>query len=270
MRYPAARAGIRYAPGVAELDAELVDRVAGVLRSARRVFVVTGAGLSAESGLPTYRGVGGLYESQETEDGFPIEVAMSGPMLASRPEVTWKYLAQIEGAVRGATPSRAHRILAELEPRFETLLILTQNVDGFHRAAGSTRVIDIHGDCHDMLCTGCGARHRVESYAGFALPPRCAACRAVLRPEVVLFEEMLPVDKLWALRQELRRGFDCYLAIGTTAVFPYIAGPLLEAAEEGRPTVEINPGETSLSSRVRFRLATRAGPALEALAARLA
>jgi NAD-dependent deacetylase len=230
----------------------------------RRLLFITGAGLSAESGLPTYRGVGGLYSNADTEHGVPIEVALSGPMFRRKPEVTWKHIAQLEHAVRGAQPNRAHAIIAALEREHE-VVVLTQNVDGFHRAAGSTRVIDIHGDCHQLRCTRCEYREERANYAGLALPPYCPECEAVMRPEVVLFEEALPQEKLSALRRELAQGFDAYFSVGTTSVFAYIAEPMLHAARSGRLTVEVNPQETEVSPVVDVRFACGAVRALGAV-----
>ena len=230
----------------------------------RRILFITGAGLSAESGLPTYRGVSGLYANADTEHGIPIEVALSGTVLRKRPEITWKHIAQLEQAVRGAKPNRAHQIIAELE-RSHEVVVLTQNVDGFHRAAGSTQVIDIHGDCHFLLCTGCDYREQRADYAGLSLPPKCPECGALVRPDVVLFEEALPADKLRALRRELARGFDAYFSIGTTSVFAYIAEPMVHAARHGRLTVEVNPEETEVSTVVDVRFACGAVRALDAV-----
>jgi NAD-dependent deacetylase len=230
----------------------------------RRVLFITGAGLSAESGLPTYRGVGGLYADSDTEHGMPIEVALSGTVFRERPEITWKHIAQIEHAVRGARPNRAHELIAALE-REHDVLVLTQNVDGFHRAAGSTQVIDIHGDCHSLLCTRCDYREHREDYAGLELPPKCPKCGALVRPDVVLFEELLPAHKLHALRRELVQGFDAYFSIGTTSVFAYIAEPMLQAARHGRLTVEVNPEKTEVSSIVDVRFPCGAVRALEAV-----
>jgi NAD-dependent deacetylase len=246
-------------------DRQKLEALAPVLARARRIFFVTGAGLSAESGLPTYRGVGGLYNCGGGEDGLAIEDLLSGEMLAERPEVTWKYLLQIERATRGARPSRAHRLIAAAARRFQHVLVLTQNVDGLHHDAGSPHVVDIHGDCRELLCQRCGDRHRVESYEGLELPPRCRKCGGGIRPDVVLFGEMLPMDKLRALQAELLRGFDVYFSIGTTSVFPYIQAPLLMAARAALPTVEINPGPTEISELVQYRLRCTAGVALEAL-----
>ncbi|MGD8863477.1 MAG: Sir2 family NAD-dependent protein deacetylase [Myxococcales bacterium] len=239
------------------------------LTPGQRLLFITGAGLSAESGLPTYRGVGGLYEGRGTEHGMPIEMALSGPVFLQQPEVTWKHLFHIGEAVRGATHNLAHGIIARLERDFE-VVVLTQNVDGFHRTAGSTRIIDIHGDCRQLLCTACDYREQRDDYAGLELPPRCPRCDAVIRPDVVLFEEMLPQPKVMRLLAELQRGFDAYFSVGTSSLFPYVTEPMEEAARRGKLTVEINPGRTDLSDQVEFRLGCGAGGALSAIFPELA
>jgi NAD-dependent deacetylase len=242
-----------------------LERVIDHLSRARSALFITGAGLSAESGLPTYRGIGGLYENATTEEGVPIERALSGPMLQTHPALTWKYIHQIERACRGGRPNRGHELIAELERGLDRCWVLTQNVDGFHRAAGSRNVIDIHGDIHQLRCTQCIFAERVDDYAHLAPLPKCPDCGSVLRPEVVLFDEALPDEKLGLLRREVMRGFDIVFSVGTTSLFPYIANPVLDAAARGRPTVEINPGETVISGEVEVRLVTGAVAAFEAL-----
>lgn len=246
-----------------------LDRVALWLGAARRVLFITGAGISADSGLPTYRGIGGLYNRGETEDGLPIEVALAGELFSTRPEVTWKYLREIEAACREAAHNRAHEFIALLEHPARGVCVLTQNVDGLHRKAGSRNVIDIHGDVHDIICTGCEFTRRAETFSGFDETPHCPCCGAVLRPNVVLFGELLPVDKLALLEHQLSLGFDLVFAIGTTSVFPYIAGPVIAAARRGIPTVEINPGSTEVSRLVSVKLAMGAAAACDALSARM-
>jgi NAD-dependent deacetylase len=242
-----------------------VDAIVRFLKGARSVLFVTGAGVSAESGLPTYRGVGGLYNDKVTPEGIPIETALAGEMLHQRPEVTWKYLAQIEQRCRKARPNRAHEVIAAFENEFQRVWVLTQNIDGFHYAAGSHCVIDIHGDFHDIACMRCSWRTRVKDYAGLAIPPRCPECQAVARPEVVFFGEMLPEKKIAVLVRELRRGFDVTFSIGTTSVFPYIQQPILLAHQSGRPTVEINPSGTEVSDIVDVAWRSGAAQALDAL-----
>ena len=248
---------------------EQIAEIARRLNGSRSVLFVTGAGISADSGLPTYRGIGGLYEQDETDDGIPIEAALSGAMFQRDPALTWKYIHQIESSCRDAGPNRAHEIIAELESRFERVWTLTQNVDGLHHAAGSRRVIDIHGDVHWLLCTRCAHRWRVESYAGMPIPPSCPECNALVRPEVVLFGEMLPMDRVQVLQDELSRGFDVVFTIGTTSVFPYIAQPVIDARRRGGLTVEINPGISEVSHVVNYRLKTGAAAAMDALVAAL-
>ncbi|QRN93430.1 NAD-dependent protein deacylase [Archangium violaceum] len=242
-----------------------LERVIAHLSRARSVLFVTGAGISAESGIPTYRGIGGLYNDEHTEEGIPIEVALSGSMFRRRPELTWHHIHRIEQACRGASFNRAHEVLALLEGCFEHCWVLTQNVDGFHKAAGSKHVIDIHGDIHDLRCTRCSFSERVADYSQLAPCPSCPRCGAVLRPEVVLFEELLPPSKVALMERALFRGFDVVFSIGTSSLFPYINGPVLEAAARGLPTVEINPGRTQLSDVVDVRLEMGAVAAFEAL-----
>jgi NAD-dependent deacetylase len=186
-------------------------------------------------------------------------------MFQRDPAITWKYIHQIESSCRDAGPNRAHEAIAELEDRFDRVWTLTQNVDGLHHTAGSTQVIDIHGDVHWLLCTQCGHRWRVESYAGLPIPPTCPECDSLVRPEVVLFGEMLPVDRVRVLQEQLMRGFDAVFSIGTTSVFPYIAQPVIDARRRGGLTVEINPGVSEVSQVVTHRLRTGAAATMDAL-----
>lgn len=232
------------------------------LEKSKRLFVVTGAGMSADSGLPTYRGIGGLYDNKETEDGMPIEKALSGSVFRSNPEITWKYLAEIEAGTRNATFNRGHEVLAEMESQFKEIWILTQNVDGFHTAAGSSNVIEIHGNLHRMRCTACRYHKYHSSYEGFELPPSCPECNQLVRPDVVLFEEQLPVKELKRLYDCAEDVFDMVISIGTSSHFPYITQPLELAARAGVPTVEINPGTTTISDIVDLHVQCGAAQAL--------
>lgn len=253
-----------------------LERFAAWVREAERILVITGAGISADSGLPTYRGVGGLYDDAGTEDGVDIEDALSGPMMQRRPEICWKYIAQVERACRGAAPNRAHQVIAELQRSRGGVVVLTQNVDGLHRAAGSDDVIEIHGNVHEIHCTRCAWERTVADYEallpateGGVAAPRCPACGAVVRPRVVLFQEMLPTGPIDRLRAEALRGFSLVVVVGTTAVFPYIAAPVRMAAKQGAHTVEVNPGRSMVSDLVELRLPARAAPTFDALAAAL-
>jgi NAD-dependent deacetylase len=258
----------------AVMPAELIDRaavlaIADILRAASRVLFITGAGVSADSGLPTYRGIGGLYDVEVTSEGYPIEVALSGPMLRHKPEVCWKYIHQIESACRGAKYNATHAAIAEIERRIPGTWVLTQNVDGFHAAAGSRNVIEIHGDLADLHCTRCAWRKTVADYAGLEIPPTCPTCNSLVRPKVVLFGEMLPLDAVEVLKRELALGFDAVFSLGTTSVFPYIAAPVEIAKRQGVPTIEINPGRSKVSDIVDIRLPARAAVVMDAILAAL-
>lgn len=243
---------------------DLLSTVAEALARSRRLLFVTGAGISADSGLPTYRGVGGLYDAREPDEGLPIEEILSGPTFRREPALCWRHLARIEAACRGARPNDAHLAIAALE-RDREVVVLTQNVDGLHRAAGSTDVIEVHGDLHRLRCPSCGWRESVADYAALALPPRCPACGAVIRPDVVLFGEALPTEAVARMEAMERRPFDLVVSIGTTSAFPYVAAPVVRQVRAGRPALEINPGDTAVSGVVTWRLRMGAAAALRAL-----
>src|SRR5690606_8668321 len=139
---------------------------------------------------------------------------------------------------------------------------LTQNIDCFHRRAGTRQLIEIHGRVDQLYCPLCGYREEVENYAHLAPLPVCPACHGVIRPNVVLFGEMLPDLALQTLQREMLRGFDLVFSIGTTSVFPYIAQPVFETRRWGGKAVEINPGITEVSGFVHYRLPMRAVDAL--------
>lgn len=248
-----------------------IAEVAGLIRKSERILFVTGAGISVDSGLPTYRGVGGLYDGQVTEEGIAIEEILSHEMFERRPELTWKYLWEVGEACRGAKPNRAHEVIAELERRKERVVVMTQNVDGLHRSAGSTDLIEVHGRADRVFCTGCDFRCEAEQLVAAAatdklsLPPLCPECEAVLHPDVVLFGEMLPEEAMARIRQLPEIGFELVVSVGTSSQFFYITEPIRLAKEFGIPTVEINPAETDISAIVDFHLQGGAAETLEQL-----
>jgi NAD-dependent deacetylase len=249
---------------ISQADHQAIDRVVEVLRGARRLLFITGAGLSADSGLPTYRGPTGLYEAGRlTAHGIPIEAVLSGEMFASRPEVTWQAILELEQPTRAAKPNRGHQVIAEMEGHFDAVWTLTQNVDGLHRRAGSRQILDVHGDLHVLACTLCDHVETVTDYDGLDVPPRCPRCRGIVRPDVVLFGEELPEEKLARLWSEFAAGFDLVFSVGTSSAFPYIMAPVLRARRLGIPTVEINPRATAVSSGVDVKIAGGAAEVLD-------
>lgn len=243
-----------------------LKEIAAIMTKSKNLLFITGAGISAESGLPTYRGIGGLYNDEYPEEGISIEDIMSGYMLQARPELTWKYLLQIESSCRKASYNKAHKIIAEWQDHFSTM-IFTQNIDNFHHLAGSRNVVEIHGNFTKLYCMNesCSFTKIVESYEHLSIPPYCPKCGAVIRPDVVLFGESLSKSKIKKLESFMSNNLDMIFSIGTTSVFPYISYPVAWAYERQIPSVEINPDITAISNLVQFKINSSAGDALEGL-----
>jgi NAD-dependent deacetylase len=253
-----------------------LEVVATELCRAKRVLFITGAGISADSGLPTYRGVGGLDNTEQTEEGFPIEQCLSASMFRVRPEITWKYMLRIGEAVVKCQPNPAHKIIAQWEKDFAlrggNVLVFTQNIDGYHRLAGSENVLEIHGTLSELICTKCAWETSLDLQASHHpllqdAVPKCPKCHAVIRPRIILFEEMLPRQVLAQFAEEFAggSGFDMVFSIGTSAMFPYITEPVYEAIRHGITTVEINPAMGELSHRVAYHMPMGAADALTRL-----
>ena len=243
----------------------LVEQVVERITPSTSVLFITGAGVSADSGLPTYRGVGGLYEDSGTEDGMAIEQVLTSRMLEDRPELVWKYLAEVGRVVLEHEPNQAHEVIAQFEKNLDRCWVLTQNIDGYHRQAGTKNLIDIHGDMRLLRCSECGVQYPLEVISFENLPPTCFSCQGALRPDVVLFGDLLPQKKLARLISELETGFDLVFSIGTSSLFPYIAEPIRMAARQGGFSVEINPGESGVSELVDLRIQSGAALAMGAI-----
>jgi NAD-dependent deacetylase len=247
-----------------------IEQVRELLAEAEAPLMITGAGVSAGAGLPTYRGIGGLYEGRSTEVGMPIEEALSGPMLRERPDITWKYLWQIAERCRGAEPGPSHRVIAEIAGERPHAWVLTQNVDGLHAASGVTKLIEIHGRAANLLCTSCGGCFDGGGLLFSAAcqppaPPECPRCGEILRPDVVLFGELLPEGEVKKYDALMTAGIDLVISIGTSSLFPYITMPVEIASDAGVPSVEINTGRTGISEMVTHRLEMDCDEALSAI-----
>ena len=237
------------------------------LRGIPSIGVITGAGVSVESGIRSYRGQGGIYD--DPEEGERNAEALSGPILRSDPDRTWRVVAEMARASAGAKPNAGHEALVRLEQGVERFVLLTQNVDGLHAAAGSKNIIDIHGDIRTTRCMSCDALARLtpEMLRELEAAPRRAHCGGVLRPDIILFGEYLPPEKYARIQAEMVEDPpDLVLAAGTTALFPYICHPVIAAAETDHVTVEVNPEPTVLSDVVTWSLRGTAGQLLPAIA----
>jgi NAD-dependent protein deacetylase/lipoamidase len=221
-----------------------LERAAGFLRSADRVAVMTGAGVSAESGLATFRGAGGLWE------GHRVEEVATPTAFRRDPRLVWRFYNARRANLRTVRPNPGHIALVALEDRLgpERFTLITQNVDGLHQAAGSRRVLELHGSLARVRCTGCGA---VEDRGAEALDelPRCAACGGLLRPDVVWFEEALPYDT-WREAEAAVGRCQCFVVVGTSAVVYPAAGLIHQAKLDGARVIEVNVTATEASRLV--------------------
>ena len=221
---------------------------------AARVVALTGSGISAESGVPTFRDAQtGLWERYD-----PLELA-TPEAFARDPRLVWEWYEWRRGLVANAEPNPGHEALAELERRIAGFALVTQNVDGLHQRAGSRRVIELHGNIMRSRCSEEGVV--VREHEGEETPPHCPRCGEFLRPDVVWFGEMLPFGALEEASEAARR-CDLFLSIGTSnLVYPAAALPY-EALANGATLVEINPTQTPLSANADFKLRGPAGEVL--------
>ncbi len=233
--------------------------LARALRHARLVAVLTGAGVSAESGVPTFRdALTGLWAH------YDPRLLATPSAFARDPKLVWEWYAMRRAMMRDVAPNAGHHALAALERRAPALLLATQNVDGLHQRAGSRNVVELHGNITRVKCSGCGAP--AATWDEHATPPRCARCGAFLRPDVVWFEEMLPADALAAAEDAAAR-CDVLLVAGTSAeVYPAAALPE-RARRAGARVVEINPAATPMSALAHDTLRGPSGTVLPALVA---
>jgi NAD-dependent deacetylase len=244
-----------------------IEEVGRLLKHAKRVLFITGAGVSAESGIPTFRGVSAAFEDGRTEEGIPFEEVLSRRTFLHDPALSWKYFYKLEEAFRGKQPNAAHKVIAALQTDERYVCVATQNIDGLHQRAGSQHVVELHGDLLRIICTACEYKKEVSNFAGWPQLPSCPKCGEVLRPDIVLYEEAIPEQALFSLQHEQMAGFDVVFSVGTTSLFQYVIQPVTTAVDKGIPVVEINPEETMISDLADFRFAEPAGKVLLALQA---
>ena len=239
------------------IDEELRER----LRAARSVFVLTGAGVSAESGVPTFRGGGGAAVWK----GMPFDVISSASMVRSNLHEVWEWFDYRRGVLEQCRPNPAHAALAEWRKRFERFTLATQNIDGLHAEAGSRDVLELHGNIWRARCSECGAREDLRRKPSGVRPPSCDECGCHMRPDVVLFGETLPVD-VWDEAADAASASDVCFVVGTSAIVYPAAGLPLAAKRAGAFLVEVNPEPTPLSDVCDLILRGPAGEVLPMIA----
>lgn len=215
-----------------------IEDVRDRLKAARRPVALTGAGVSAESGVPTFRGAEGLWRNFNPQDLATPEAFERDPALV------WEWYDWRRSLIAKISPNPAHYALYELERRSPGFTLITQNVDGLHRAAGSSRVLEIHGSIWTVSCVECGSSSENRDVP-INILPRCS-CGGLLRPGVVWFGEPLPEDLLYRAF-EAASSTDLMLVIGTSGVVQPAASLAVRAKDGGAFVVEINPEATPLS-----------------------
>jgi NAD-dependent deacetylase len=229
-----------------------------LLKKAVRVTVLTGAGISQESGLRTFRDAqSGLWAQYRPED-------LATPTAYARdPKLVWDWYAYRREAVKGVRPNAGHYALVEMEKMISDFTLITQNVDGLHRLAGSKNILELHGNILNVRCSKCGTF--AETWDNdLETVPRCKKCNGLLRPDVVWFEESLPRKQLDAA-VNATRACQFFFSIGTSGVVQPAAALAHAAKAEGAVVVEVNAEPTPLTSKADFVFYGKSGQILPEL-----
>jgi NAD-dependent deacetylase len=239
---------------------QLSEELKAKVNAAQKVCVLTGAGVSAESGVPIFRGDG----NTAVWKGMPVEEISSARMARENLPEVWAWIDDRRGKFKDCKPNAAHYALMHWESRVPELLIVTQNIDGLHRAAGSSRIIELHGNVQRSRCPKCGLKYEMPVTQVPHEPDICDLCDTPVRPDVVLFGEMLPAGAFETAEQAANE-CDLFVSIGTSAlVFP--AASLSSIAKQaGAFCIEINPEETPQSHFFDASLRGKAGEILPEL-----
>jgi NAD-dependent protein deacetylase/lipoamidase len=238
-----------------------LERAAEILRAAKAIAVLTGAGVSAESGVPTFRDADGLWQGHAVEDVATPEAFRRNPRLV------WQFYNERRENLKTVQPNPGHFALARLDERRRRCTIVTQNVDGLHARAGSRTIHELHGNLARTRCTGCG---HIEDRGLEPLGdlPKCDRCGALLRPDIVWFHEMLPYET-WSAAEAAVEKSDVLLVVGTSAIVHPAAGLIRIAKSYDHGVIECNIQETAASALADISLTGKSGEILPALVNRL-
>ncbi len=242
---------------------DLIKRAVDDLVAAKNVAALTGAGISTESGIPPFRGKGGLWERFD-----PMEIAHIDAFMRD-PAKVWNILVkEMKAIVDIARPNDGHKGLAKLEALGKLKTVITQNIDGLHQVAGNTDVIEFHGNFAWQRCMDCNKKYKTSEVDTSEIPPRCS-CNGILRPDAVFFGEMIPPDALWRSRL-IASECDLMLVVGTSGVVQPAAMIPVIAKEKGAKVIEINPERTPLTGDISdYLIAGRAGEVMNRIIAAL-
>ncbi len=251
-----------------QLD-QAIEEAARLVVGSRHVVALVGAGLSVESGIPPFRGPGGLWTKYGEPDMRGYERFLDDPKKWWEERVgrTGAYQELVD-ALSQARPNPGHHALRELEEMGYLKHIITQNIDNMHQEAGSTAVTEIHGNRTKLRCLGCGRRWPLDSFPIDELPPHCPHCGGLVKSDTVMFGEPIPRDALDECIEQTRL-CDCMLLVGTSAVVYPAAGFPADVRMSGGRLIEMNPNETPLTDLCDVVLRAPAGESLPRVAARV-
>ncbi len=236
----------------------MIAELANLMGRVSRVAVLTGAGISAESGVPTFRGKEGLWGKFRPEELATMEAFMANP------QVVWEWYQWRRQLVGQVQPNPGHRALAEMESLFDQFTMITQNVDGLHQQAGSRNILELHGNIMRNRCLECGRQAPEAIDIDPDHLPTCEACGGQLRPDVVWFGEMLNAKTIEAAFNAAEQA-ELFFSIGTSAIVHPAASLPVAAKRSGATLVEINPERTPLSDLADFCIQSPSGQFLPEL-----
>lgn len=231
----------------------MFELIADKLKNAKKIVFVTGAGISQESGIPTFRGTDGLWRKYD-----PMQLATIDAFYDD-PKLVWEWYEDRRKNILQAKPNPGHSAIAELE-KYKEVTVLTQNIDGLHQRSGSTKVLELHGSIIRIKCSVCNFKDNIPTSFD-ELPPKCSSCNNILRPDVVWFGESLPQD-IWNQAIFEAKSCDVMIIAGTSLVVSPANTLPVYAKQNNALLVEINPEETIMSSEMDLSLKTTSAKAL--------
>ena len=242
------------------------EELVRVLRNAKNVVVFTGAGVSAESGIPTFRdALTGLWERFDPQELATPEAFMTNP------DLVWGWYEWRRALVTNCRPNPAHLAIAELQRFVPEVHVITQNVDNLHERAGSENVIHVHGSLHHPICSSCRTPFHIHETIDVTVekerkiePPKCDSCQGLIRPGVVWFGEPMP-EQPWHIAQHKVLNCDLFFSIGTSSIVFPAAGLPITAHENGACVVQVNPHSTGIENVLDYNLVGKAGELLPQL-----
>lgn len=237
---------------------EDLKKAAGLIGAAKKLIAFTGAGISVESGIPPFRGEKGIWNKY---DPSLLDISR----FKAEPEASWKVIREIFYSSFGvAQPNPAHRVLASWEASGRLSFLVTQNIDGLHRAAGSKKLAEFHGAMDELVCERCGKDYMAKEVSLESLPPRCPDCGGILKPNFVFFGEAIPPEAYRASFSAAQEADACIVVGSTGSVYPAALVPLT-VKRNGGFLIEVDPGETEFSGEADVHVRLGASDALTRL-----